>query len=171
MLGRPGRVGYNRSMQQAERLSVRWVRAERARELALGLALGLLLCACSSLSVERTTKNNKTMVTGTMACDVAGYGSDGEDTEWYSLAAFGNRGDDLARHKKGDLLACMGQLTRRRYKAHDGTDREGWSVTVDAIVSARTVRPGGKRSTNPAEKDTAISATAESDFPDDDIGF
>ncbi|MFN4089346.1 MAG: single-stranded DNA-binding protein [Alphaproteobacteria bacterium] len=95
--------------------------------------------------VERTTSNGNTMVTASLAVDVARYGSGDEDSEWFSVAAFGTVGEALKRHQKGDLIAVMGQVSRRRYVARDGTPREAWQVTADSIVSARTVRPGGGR--------------------------
>lgn len=94
--------------------------------------------------VERQTRNNSSMATASLAVNVARYGQD-EDKVWLSLAAFGKTADDLLRHSKGDLLAVMGQMTKRRFTDHEGQERESWSVTCDAIVSARTVRPGGKR--------------------------
>lgn len=93
---------------------------------------------------ERTTGTGKTMVTASLAVDVARYGAD-QDTEWFNLAAFGTVGDALARQKQGDLIAVMGQMSRSRFTGRDGTPRESWQVTADSIVSARTVRPGGGR--------------------------
>ena len=62
-----------------------------------------------------------------------------------NLIAFSRTAEALARHVKGDLISCMGPLYRNRYTARDGQEREGWSLTVESIVSARTVRPGGGR--------------------------
>ncbi len=72
------------------------------------------------------------------------------------------------RHVKGDLLACMGALTKNHYTAHDGQEREGWSLTVDAIVSARTVRPGGGRKRAEAAKAAPAGASAGNGAPFDD---
>ncbi len=95
--------------------------------------------------VERQTRNGKAMVTASLAVS-AGRPDADEETVWFSLAAFGRTAETLARHAKGDLLAAMGPLHRTRFTGRDGQEREGWSLNVDAIVSARTVRPGGGRS-------------------------
>ena len=94
--------------------------------------------------VERETRNGKTMVTASLAVS-AGRPDAGEETQWFKLISFGRAAEALARHVKGDLIGCMGELYRNRYTARDGQERESWNVTVEAIVSARTVRPGGGR--------------------------
>ena len=110
--------------------------------------------------VGRTTKNNRTMVTASLAVDVAGFGADENHTEWIGLCAFGKRAEDLARHRQGDLLGVMGQLTKRKYEGRDGTERESWSATVEAIVSARTVRPGGGRKKSKPGADAIVDPMA-----------
>jgi single-strand DNA-binding protein len=98
--------------------------------------------------VERTTRNSKVMVTSSIAVNAAR--SDGEEeTIWINLAAFGKPAQALARHTKGDLLAAMGILYRNHYTNRDGLKCENWQLTVEAVVSARTVRPrsGRKRAT------------------------
>ncbi len=94
--------------------------------------------------VERETKNGKAMVTVSLAVS-AGRPDADEETVWFSLAAFGRAAETLARHAKGDLIAAMGPLHRTRFTGRDGQEREGWSLTVESIVSARTVRPSGGR--------------------------
>ena len=94
--------------------------------------------------VERETRSSKEMVTVSLAVNVARPDADA-DTEWFSLVAFGRAAKDMMRHAKGDLIACMGIVTKNRYTARDGQERESWSLNVDAIVSARTVRPSGGR--------------------------
>ena len=94
--------------------------------------------------VERQIRNSKTMVTVSLAVN-AGRPDASEETVWISLAAFGRAAEALLRHAKSDLLAAMGALHRTRFTSRDGQEREGWSLTAEAIVSARTVRPGGGR--------------------------
>ena len=94
--------------------------------------------------VERTTRNGKEMVTVSLAVS-AGRPDADEETQWFNLIAFGRTTKDLTRHAKGDLVGCMGTITKNRYTARDGQERESWSLNVDAIVSARTARPGGGR--------------------------
>ena len=116
--------------------------------------------------VERETRNSKAMATASLAVNVSRAGAD-EDTAWFSLAAFGKTGEALLRHCKGDLLAAMGTITRRKYTDRSGVDREGWALTCEQIVSARTVRPGGTRK----PKDTtdnqrpAVDSTLDDEIP------
>jgi single-stranded DNA-binding protein len=83
------------------------------------------------------------MVTASIAVNVA---RDGEElvTEWFNGVAFGRVADDLARHKKGDRVAVIGRLTRNSFTARDGQERSSWSVAVEQLISARSVRPGGR---------------------------
>ena len=112
--------------------------------------------------VERETRNGKSMVTASLAVS-AGRPDADEETQWFNLIAFGRAAKDLARHIKGDLVACMGTLTKNRYTARDGQEREGWSLTVESIVSARTVRPSGGRKRTEAAKAAPPSAGAFDD--------
>ena len=90
-----------------------------------------------------------------------------EDTAWFSLAAFGKTGETLSRHQKGDLLAAMGTLTRRKYTDRNGVDRVGWALTCEQIVSARTVRPGGARKQKDSTDDQhpAVDPTLDDEIP------
>lgn len=122
--------------------------------------------------VERETRNGKRMVTGSLAVNAARFGED-ERTEWYSLAAFGNLADALLRHRQGDLLAAMGTLQKTRFTGHDGVERDGWSLTVESIVSARTVRPAAarKRAAIDTSPDTRPTQQPNSDELNDEFGF
>ncbi len=121
--------------------------------------------------VERETRNGNVMVTASLAVAVNRFG-ESDDTEWFSLVAFGTTAELLAKHAKADVVAVSGTMTRRRYTGRDGVEREGWSVTIDSLVSARTVRPGGgKRRRDdqaPAQRSNGRAATlAEGELNDD----
>ena len=88
-----------------------------------------------------------------------------EETQWFNLISFGRAAETLARHQKGDLLAAMGPLYRSQFTGRDGTEREGWSLTVESIVSARTVRPSGGRKRATEAKPAATTS------PDDGRPF
>jgi single-stranded DNA-binding protein len=88
---------------------------------------------------QRTTRTGKAMVTGAMVVDL---GRDVEMPEWFGLVAFGPIGEALAKHGTGDMAAISDRLTKSAWKARDGAERAGFSVCVDGIASARTVRPG-----------------------------
>ncbi|MCH7888329.1 MAG: single-stranded DNA-binding protein [Proteobacteria bacterium] len=120
--------------------------------------------------VERTTRNDKAMVTVSVAVNAARHGAE-EETIWISLAAFGRAAEALARHRKGDLLAAMGPLHRTRFTGRDGTEREGWSLTVEAIMSARTVRSAGGRKRDTKHQPSAVARDGTDDEMNDDIPF
>lgn len=88
---------------------------------------------------QRTTAAGKPMTTGTIVVDL---GRDAETPEWFSLVAFGTIAEALAKHAKDDMVAISGRLTKWSWKSRDGVQRTGFSVLVDSIQSARTVRPG-----------------------------
>ncbi len=117
--------------------------------------------------VERETRTGKMMVTCSLAVS-AGRPDAGEETQWFNLIAFGRAATDLMRHAKGDLVACMGPLYRNRYTARDGQEREGWSLTVESILSARTVRPGGGRKRTETAKAAPAGASAGNGTPFND---
>ncbi|MEE8555151.1 MAG: single-stranded DNA-binding protein [bacterium] len=118
--------------------------------------------------VERETRNGKAMVTASLAVS-AGRPDVDEETQSFNLIAFGRVAEALARHVKGDLIGCMGPLYRNRYTAHNGDEREGWSLTVESIVSARTVRPSGGRTSRRREVSIArADASADNGRPFDD---
>lgn len=61
------------------------------------------------------------------------------------IVAFGKLADLRLRHTKGDLVSASGRVQVRRWTDTDGTGREQLQLVADALVSARTVRPGGGR--------------------------
>lgn len=107
-----------------------------------------------------TTRTGKSMAACTMAVDVAGYD---DPPLWLGLIAFGRLADELLRHAKGDLLSASGRLQRNTWTDSDGAAREQLQLVADTIVSARTVRPGGRK--------RATSETPASDVPDDPVPF
>ncbi len=117
--------------------------------------------------IERETRNGKQMATATIAVNAARPDAD-PDTEWFSVIAFGHAAKDLLRHAKGDLCAIMGALQRTRYTGRDGQEREGWSLTAESIVSARTVRPSGGRKRAETAKATPAGASAGNGTPFND---
>ncbi len=114
--------------------------------------------------IERQTRSGKAMATASLAVSV-GRPDAGEETQWFNLVAFGRAGEDLMRHIKGDLVACMGALTKNRYTARDGQERESWSLNIEAIVSARTVRPSGGRKRAETAKAAPAGAPAGNGAP------
>ncbi|WP_234480044.1 single-stranded DNA-binding protein [Erwinia sp. S38] len=70
----------------------------------------------------------------------------GEATYWLGVVAFGKQADDLARHRKGDMVSVSGSLQLNQWKAQDGIQKEQPQVVADIVISARTARPGCRQS-------------------------
>ena len=98
---------------------------------------------------EHATRTGKPMATASLAVSVPdrsqGADEGAEETLWLNVVAFGRVAESLAGHSKGDPVSVSGRLQFSRYQARDGADREQWQIVADALVSARTVRPGGGR--------------------------
>ena len=84
------------------------------------------------------------MASTSIACDATGFNDEEQRTVWYRVTAFGRLADLLAKHQKGDLLSVSGQLSLSVWEK-DGKEQQSQQVIVDAIVSAKTVRSGGKK--------------------------
>ena len=91
--------------------------------------------------------------------------SDPRDTTWVNVTAFGKVADDLARHSKGEMLSVIGRAQLNRYRPQDGAARDDLGVVADSLMSARTSRPSGKRTTSSAP--SASPPAAEPEFDDD----
>ncbi len=68
----------------------------------------------------------------------------GESTFWLGVIAFGKQADALAKHQKGDLVSVAGNMQLNQWTGQDGGTQQGYQVVADSVISARTVRPGGK---------------------------
>lgn len=92
------------------------------------------------------TATGRPMAVASLAGDVADpRGGDEQPPLWLGVVAFGYQAEQLLRHAKGDLLSVQGRLQRRVYTDSEGAQREQLQVVADGLVSARTVRPGGRR--------------------------
>lgn len=115
--------------------------------------------------VTSRTKNDKEMCRCSIVVDVAGHNATEEESIWVSIMAFNRVAEALARCAKGESLSAMGRLTRGRYIAKDGSERESWSLLCDGLVTTRSARPPGRKaSARPGGYD------AQAPF-DDPIGF
>ena len=98
---------------------------------------------------EHSTRKGGAMATASLAVDVPdrtqGAEEGATETLWLRVTAFGRQAQDLAWHAKGDPVSVSGRLQFSRWTDRDGDEREQWAIVADALVSARTVRPGGRR--------------------------
>ncbi|MCY3670427.1 MAG: single-stranded DNA-binding protein [Alphaproteobacteria bacterium] len=132
---------------------------------------------------RRTTASGKDMALATIAVDLAAGRDADPETWWLSLVAFGRVAGELAKHRKGDRLAVMGQLQRSRYRPRDGgEERDSWTVICDAVLGPRSPRPsGGKAGGNRSGERSggrddgyrlpARPPPSEGPIPDDEIPF
>ncbi len=91
----------------------------------------------------RHTSTGNPMTVASVAVDVTPHNTETEETLWVTVVTFGRLAEQLARHKKGEMLSAAGRLTLKRWTGNDGQERINWELTADSLVSARTVRPGG----------------------------
>jgi single-strand DNA-binding protein len=121
------------------------------------------------------TKSGKPMCVSSVAVEITA--REGQATQWLGLVAFGGVADNLARHAKGDPIGVSGRVQQNSYTKSDGTTVTELQIIADTIVSARTVRPGGKRQPSdgptPTEnREPAGAAPADNGAPfNDDIPF
>lgn len=112
------------------------------------------------------TRTGTTMAVAQLAVEVPDRSGDGH-TLWLGIVCFGRTAEALLRHSKGDLLSVVGRVQFNAYTDREGTEREQLQIIADAIVSARTVRPGGKRKTTTKQRDEAT----RDPFEDSDSGL
>lgn len=99
------------------------------------------------------TSSGKAMAVASVAVDIAERGVEDPPPEWLGIVAFGGQADKLLQHAKGECLSVSGRVQRNRWQGRDGNEHEQLQVVVDSLVSARTVRPGGKRRQEPVGTD------------------
>lgn len=102
----------------------------------------------------RTTANGKEMAMARLAVNLPCNNADeGQATYWLGVVAFGKQAEALAKHSKGDMISVAGNMQLNQWTGQDGVKKEQAQVIADSVISAKTVRPGGRKSTsNPASK-------------------
>ena len=124
----------------------------------------------------RSTATGKTMAVGAVAVDLE-LRARGQDTsteaEWFNLIAFGRAAETLARHEKGDLVSVAGRLQLSAWTTATGETRRQFQIVADSVVSARTVRPGGRKKASTPDEPVAAhgGAPAARADPNDEIPF
>jgi single-strand DNA-binding protein len=94
---------------------------------------------------ETWSKNGKAMTVVRLAVNVTGRNATEEETLWLDVLGFGEQATELARVRKGESVSAIGPLTKGRYTTPTGEERESWSMIAEAIVTARSARPGQHR--------------------------
>jgi single-strand DNA-binding protein len=99
------------------------------------------------------TRSGKPMTVTTLAVDA---GDDDGPPLWLGIVAFGRLAEQLQRHAKGDPVSVSGRMEVRRWTDTSGAEHEQLQVVADALVSARSVRPGGSRKQSTAPADDGV---------------
>lgn len=94
----------------------------------------------------KTTHSGTPMSFARLAVTVPCHTSEsGETTLWLSVVAFGRQADALSKHRKGELISVSGTMQSSLWTGKDGETHQDWQVVADSVISARTVRPGGRK--------------------------
>ena len=115
---------------------------------------------------QHTTKTGNPMTTLRLAVDVTNRDALEQETVWFNALAFGHVAADLARVEKGQMVSAMGKVTRGQYTTKEGEVRESWSLLTDAIITARSGRPGQRRSKDPSTPPPVSPDPPPPDFDD-----
>ncbi|HIH5238005.1 TPA: single-stranded DNA-binding protein [Raoultella ornithinolytica] len=95
----------------------------------------------------RTTNSGTSMTMWRLAVALPCHAAEGgEVTFWLGVVAFGKQAYALAGHVKGDLVSVAGAMQVNQWTGKDGGTQQGYQIVADSVISAKTVRPGGKRS-------------------------
>lgn len=114
---------------------------------------------------EIATSGGRIMAVASLALDLGG---PDDPPMWLKLIAFGEaKAAMLCRHAKGEPVSVCGKLQIRRYTTRDGDQREELQCVIDAIVSGRTVRPGGAK--RKAKASDGGQAPLGIEDPEDDL--
>ena len=119
------------------------------------------------------TRTDKPMTAARLAVAMEVYGGD-DDTDatlWLDVLAFGRTAETLARSNKGDSVSVAGKLRLTRFKTSDGEDRETWQCIADSVITARSVRPSGRKRQRNGEHKAEPTATNNPEPFDDAIKF
>ena len=116
--------------------------------------------------VLRESKAGKPWATGRVAVD-AGTQDDEKLTLFVGVVAFGKTAERLSRHAKGDPISVSGRCEMNAWTDSEGATRRELKIIADALVSAKTVRPGGRKK---QAQDGASRYRDEAPF-DDAMGF
>jgi single-strand DNA-binding protein len=124
----------------------------------------------------RESKAGKPWCRVGVACEAGTDRENGETlTQWVTVVAFGRQAEELAKVEKGQTLSAIGRVELNRWTGKDGQEHEGLNLIADAIVTARSARPGGRKTSNGDRREDSSTKPAQSpvtDTPfDDDLPF
>ncbi len=91
-----------------------------------------------------STKTGKMMAAASIAVDLSDRNGESK-TEWVGVVAFGRVAETLLRHSKGDLVSVAGRVQLNSFDTKGGESRRELQIIADAVISAKSVRPGGTK--------------------------
>ena len=74
-------------------------------------------------------------------------------TQWLILVAFGRQAEELAKVEKGQTLSAIGRVELNRWTGQNGAEHQDLQLIADAVVTARSSRPGGRRQKGSRQKE------------------
>lgn len=86
----------------------------------------------------RKSSRDTDVTAARLAVSLPCHGAEQSTTMWLYLIAFGKQHEELAKHKKGDLVQVHGNLQVNRYQDKYGQMKEGWQLLAQSIISSRT---------------------------------
>jgi hypothetical protein len=79
--------------------------------------------------------------TGTRMESAFGFADvDGDNGLPVGLTAFGSLADELAKYRNGDSIRVSGAFRANNYTRQDGTEVEGWQITIDGLAGVKAAR-------------------------------
>lgn len=120
----------------------------------------------------RKTQNDKSVVSFSIAVKKQFKTSDGADSDFFDIVAWGARGETIAKYfKKGSRIALTGTLSVDKYTAKDGTARTSVKVQLDdfSFIDQKSdgIADQPKKTAKPAPK----KEEEEIDINEDDLPF
>lgn len=84
---------------------------------------------------QRTASNGNLFSTANLRVS-----TEGGDAAFVSLIAFGDRAEDLLKHRQGSTISVAGRAKLTEWVGRDGAAKHGLSVTIEQIASAAAAR-------------------------------
>lgn len=111
---------------------------------------------------SKTISNGNTMAFTRLAVALPCRDVEGSElTFWLAVTAFGKQADCLLNHQKGDLISVSGNMQASQWKGNNGVLQTGYQMVADSVISAKTVRPGGRK------KGAGGQPSPGDDYPDE----
>lgn len=117
----------------------------------------------------KTTKNEKTVCTFTIAVDRKIKTADGQTADFFDCAAWNKTGEFVNKYfTKGKMICLDGSIQTRKWKSDKGETHTGIQIKVDSVEFCGDKSSDGKVENNTGNKPKTSQADIEQDDADDD---